>query len=63
MAGDVVCLVGVEGGPVADVGAGGEEGADVADGDLGGEAEHAEAKDEGEGVEDDDGPAGGVFVA
>lgn len=62
LAGDIVGEVGVEGGPVGDVGPCGEVGADVADGDLGGEAEHAEAEDEAEGVKDDDGGAEVVFV-
>nr|POF26260.1 hypothetical protein CFP56_22409 [Quercus suber] len=63
VAGDVVGVVGGQRGPVADVGAGGEEGADVADGDLPAEAEHGEAGDQAQAVEDDAGPAQHVAVA
>lgn len=60
---DVVGLVGAQRGPVAHVGAGGEERADVAHRHLLGEPEHAEAHDQADAVEDDDGSPQAKSVA
>lgn len=60
---DVVRLVGIEGRPVRDVGSRGKKRADVSDSDLICEAQHAEAYNEAEAVEDYHGTSDSVFVA
>ena len=60
---DVVCLVGVHGSPVGDVGAGREIGAGVASGVGGGKTEQGKAEDGAEAIESDYEAAALVAVA